>query len=362
MASYVPEFWQGGGGWSQLKFSLDSLFEQRELLHNVWTTSNVGLPLVRYLGCKFKFYRTEDVDYIVYYTTCLPMLDNVYMHSNAQPSNMLMYKKKIIVKSKKTKPFGKLYVKKFIRPPEQFRNSWYFQVDLCKQGLVMITTTATTFDRFYLNPKSLNNNITLNCLNTTFFTNRNFTQTGLGTNFWTPKLGYWVYADATAHASARTVGDLTLAGQTQSYWYGTPINSTDWTQFSKKENWTTNFANPFYTGFLTKDRKLYISTQHPSVIFSTGNRTQQLTSSTIKALLTPVTQNLIEHVRYTPEKDKGDTNMVYVLSNQTNEEDWHPSPDKDLQYEGFPLWTLLWGWTDWLEKLKKTCYLQITIF
>ncbi len=102
--AYTPEFWEGGGGWSQLKFSLGSLYEEHDYLRNKWTKSNVLLPLVRYLGCKFKFWREWDMDYIVYYSTCLPMLDTLYQHINAHPYNMLLYKHKILIKSlRKTK-------------------------------------------------------------------------------------------------------------------------------------------------------------------------------------------------------------------------------------------------------------------
>ncbi len=40
--SYVPENWQGGGGWSLMVFSLDSLYEDFNLLQNYWTKSNAG--------------------------------------------------------------------------------------------------------------------------------------------------------------------------------------------------------------------------------------------------------------------------------------------------------------------------------
>lgn len=113
MNSYVPEENDGGGGWSQLKFSLGSLYEERQLVRNYWTKSNVGLPLVRYTGAVFKFYRTLDTDYIVHYRNCLPMLDTEMQHTNAQPSAMLLYKHKIIVPSFKSEPHKrKPYIKK----------------------------------------------------------------------------------------------------------------------------------------------------------------------------------------------------------------------------------------------------------
>lgn len=65
--STIPEKQPGGGGWSLLVFSLDSLYEDYKHLENVWTVSNAALPLIRYRGCQFKFYQTEETDYVVTY-------------------------------------------------------------------------------------------------------------------------------------------------------------------------------------------------------------------------------------------------------------------------------------------------------
>ncbi len=152
--SFFPEHNQGGGGWSAYKFTLESLFEQRELLRNYWTASNVQLPLVRYLGCKFKFYRADEVDYVCHYNICLPMKVSVYDFTSAQPANMLMKRKKIIVPSKKTNPHRKPYITKRIKCPELFQNKWYFQSDLYKTPFVTLITTACSLNRMSLNPRS----------------------------------------------------------------------------------------------------------------------------------------------------------------------------------------------------------------
>lgn len=343
MDTITPENWQGGGGWSQIKFSLGSLFQQREYMNNIWTVSNVGLPLVRYRGCTFKFYRTPDIDYVVYYSTCQPMLDNVMLHATAQPSNMLMRQNKIIVKSLKTKPNGRLWVKKTIRPPEQMQNSWYFQKELCNEGLVLLTTTAIDLNRYYLNPKATSNCITLTCINVQVFRNHNFQQSGMGTALWQPNNDYFLYG---SRNGASKVGDLIYLGQTKTFEAGKPMNSfnTEQEYLANKEK---NFGNPFFYQYLNDNYSIYTSTNNLATSFL--NKNNSLTNNHSYSL---ITQPLLRKVRYCPNKDTGNTNTVYLLKN-TDNTNWDEPQDPDLTFSGFPLWTLFWGWTDWQVKFKK---------
>lgn len=355
MNTLTPEHWQGGGGWSQIRFSLGSLYEQHDYLNNIWTSSNIGLPLVRYKGCLFKFYRTYDVDYIVHYTTCQPMLDTVYQHSNAQPQNMLMYKKKILVKCLKRRPNGKLYVKKWIKPPEQFQNTWYFQKDLCNEGLVMLTTTAIDFDRYYLNPQSDSNSITFICLNPKVFQNHNFKNSNLGTTEWRPNNNWYLYG---GDGREQKVGDLVFLGQTISKepgkpidfitkWDGTAAEQGSWENFRKDK--LLNFGNPFFDKYLHGEYNVY--TTNKTIKEMWQQKTTALSSPTVG--VTRLIEPLTYRVRYCPNKDNGHGNIIYLLSNSDHTGGWDPPDDIDLQYDGFPLWTLWWGWTDWQVKLKK---------
>lgn len=110
--SLYPEWAPGGGGWSILVFNLGALFDEFQRVRNWWTVSNVNLPLCRFINAKFKFYRDENVDYIVHYSTSYPMTDTAQKHADAQPSRMLMRRHKIIVRSKSHNPRAKPYVKK----------------------------------------------------------------------------------------------------------------------------------------------------------------------------------------------------------------------------------------------------------
>lgn len=348
MNSYTPEWWEGGGGWSQLKFSLASLYEQRNLLRNKWTKSNVALPLCRYNGCKFKFWREWDVDYIVHYSKCLPMLDTAYQHINAHPYNMLLYKHKVIVRSIKSKPNRKPYKLLRIKPPEQFRNSWYFQADFATQGLLMLTTTAADFDRTFLNPKAVSNNITLRCLNTTMFRNHNFKQASMGTAMWSPNNDNYYYI--TKNGSGSKIRDLIYCGQTTTRTLGIPVGNTDTNQYLASNKWQINFANIFHPEILHNEVTLWVSNDSPITMF---NKSRDTVLGSNGSNITKVSQPIIKKVRYNPDKDSGDTNQIYIKDIFTNRPGWDPPEDPDLQADGFPLWCLLWGYEDWIKKYKK---------
>nr|UGV38727.1 MAG: ORF1 [TTV-like mini virus] len=357
MTSFYPPVNEGGGGWSQIKFSLEGLYEQHELLHCKWTKSNVLMPLCRYTGCKLKLYRTNNVDYITHYTICYPMLVTKFQHTNAQPSLMLKYTKHTIVPSQKRKPHGKPYITKKIRPPEMFQNKWYFQVDIYKQPLLLVTTTAMDLDRWSLNPRAVSNNISIITLNTDFFTNHNFIQYGLGTKYWGPKPEYYLYGTHNGSYETSKVSDLIFLGQTRYYTEGKPIGTTQtWDNYSQKNKQRENFGNIFYTHYLHKEIGLYISQIPPNTIFDSQYRTKQISQLKIPPestlALAPVTQDLFTEVRYNPERDKGD-NKIYLVSTSDNIDGWREPTDTDLIYEGFPLWALLWGYVDWHHKYKK---------
>nr|UGV38640.1 MAG: ORF1 [TTV-like mini virus] len=356
MNSFVPEHWHGGGGWSQLKFSLGSLFEERQLVRNYWTKSNVALPLVRYGGCKLKFYRTQYVDYIVHYTKCYPMLDTSEQHTNAQPSAMLMYRKKIIVPSFTTEPHNKKpYKKKFISPPSQMYNKWYFQQDICNTGLLMLTTTACNLDRFYLSPLALSNNITITCLNTVVFQNRNFQQTDINhtTTPWSPKANYYMYGANIHNPSDIKFKDLIYLGQTQYNHEGIAIGTNDqWQTYSSNPKWKDNFGNPLNHTYLTGTYHILIggATADPQTIF---NKSTNPRDNKVGTKLTLMGQDLIKKCRYNPNKDTGLGNEIYFLKNTRNETGWDAPNQNSLLLRGYPLWLAWWGWPDWQKKLAQ---------
>lgn len=358
MNSYVPERNDGGGGWSQLKFSLGSLYEQRQLVRNYWTKSNVALPLCKYNGCKFKFYRTAKVDYIVHYTNCLPMVDTEAQHTNAQPSAMLMYRHKILVPSMLREPHKrKPYITKFIKPPPQLKSQWYFQRDFCDVGLVMLTTTAIDLDRFFLNPESISNNISLTTLNTTLFQNRNFQQTDLGETYWGPKPQTWLFGLQQQYYEQAKLKDVIPLFQTQRYQEGSTLQTifstetpTTYIPHNKQLLW---FGNVFHSFYINGESHvvIYSGTKTPNELFKDYEKQKDTLIKTIGFAL--LTQPLKITVRYNPNKDTGDGNEIYFKKNTRNESGWDAPPQPNLSLTGYPAWLSLWGYADWHEKLHQ---------
>nr|UGV36907.1 MAG: ORF1 [TTV-like mini virus] len=351
--SFFPEHNQGGGGWSAYKFTLESLYEQRELLRNYWTQSNVQLPLVRYCGCKFKFYRAEDIDYVCYYNVCLPMKVSVYDFTSAQPSNMLMKRKKIIVPSKRTNPHRKGYITKRIKCTELFQNKWYFQSDIYKTPFLILITTACSLDRMTLNPRSKSSNISLNALNLDIFKNHNFQNIPVGTQPWGPKAGYWLYGTLNADDNPQ-IKNLIFLGQTKTYQKGNTLgSSTNWTNYNNGKQ--ENFGNVFHKDYITQTVGVFIATTPPNEQFWTHKekRINDKDNTVQSFKITKLTQPLIVTIRYTPERDKGYKNKIYLVKDTDTTESWQEPEDETLIHTGYPLWCLLWGWTDWCTKIKS---------
>lgn len=341
--------WPGGGGFSILVFSLGALFQEHERIRNTWTKSNEKLPLCRYNGVKFTFWRQPDIDYIVYYSRCFPMLDTEMQHTNAQPSAMMLRKHKIVVLSRQKKPRSKPYVKKFIKPPAQMLNKWYFQKELCNTNLVMLTTSLTSFDNWFINPMSVNDNITLWSLNTTIFLNRNFQLTDMGTGYWTAKNNFYMYAQPNGSDSPIHRKNLIYIGNPKENQPGIPRGNRDWSYYNR----TSNFGSPFWHEYLNKDKPLYVSTTDPKTLFAGGD------DDDVSDKLTRMTQELIIPCRYNPYRDTGEGNIVYLKKNTKDEQGWELPSDPNIQYDGFPLWLLLFGWTDWQKKLHAVQQLDL---
>nr|UGV38199.1 MAG: ORF1 [TTV-like mini virus] len=360
--SKVPELHPGGGGWSQLIFTLDSLYEDYEKMQNVWTTSNCNLPLVRYQGCTMKFYQTNNIDYIVVYDTCWPMVDTYLSHADASPTAMLLKKNKICIPSRQTQTRKKPYKKVFIKPPSQLLSKWYFQRDLCKTPLLMLTTTAMSFTNPFCAPKAQSNNITILSLSPYVFQNFNF-QTFPQTSGWYCKRTALEHEEHTypmylyaVHSSNQSllIDTITLSNSNKSHFQITPLCNP--LNYQAGEHITTTYTNNktkwgniFYPDNLDlASVTVYISLMTPIEaveLYKTNNPTGKSYS------LTKPHGPLIYKLRYNPETDKGLKNIAWIQSTSKTEE-VKPPDDINLQLSGFPLYVLFWGWTDWLKKAK----------
>lgn len=324
--SFVPERWQGGGGWGLQVMSLESLFEDYEKLQNWWSNSNAGLPLIRYYGTQLTFYQDDITDYVVKIDTCWPMVDTYLKHADSQPQRMLMSKRKIIVPSLKTKPLRKRKKKIWVKPPSQLYNHWYFQQDLCKTKLLMITASACELVNYFLHPTASSNNVTIWMLNTKVIKYKDYQHPP---TTWQCKKNTYLYSSQDGK-TAPTDETKIFLGQFTSYKLGSPNPHNE-----------ANYGNPFHSDYLTGKRSVWTSTKPPSTNI---NRDYQLVSQ------------LAIPVRYNPNRDKGDNNIAYFVDNYrhaqetTPENDWNAPNSNIRQIDGFPLWIMLFGWSDWIKK------------
>nr|UGV37051.1 MAG: ORF1 [TTV-like mini virus] len=344
--SILEQHLPGGGGWSLLIFTLDGLWEEHEKCRNWWTKSNKGLPLVRYVGCTFKFFRDYTVDYCVSYSLCYPMVDTEYTHANSSPYMMLLARNRFIVPSIKHKPKGKTYIKKRFHPPAQMKNKWYFQSDICKTGLLLLTTTAVDLNYFSCPPWSISNNITIPCLNPQIFEHKAWNmQTTQG---YQPKAGNYYYCfEETEHEFK--IKNLHYLGKPGPLTLGEKAGQINYTTTPSK------WGNIFHPDVLNLNIPVFKSTTQMTELLKSENWEKAIQSkgtTTINSYsITRVEIPFIEYVRYNPHRDTGLNNVIYITSIETEGTGFKPPTDKNLQITGFPLWLGLWGWIDWQKKV-----------
>lgn len=359
--STVPDDTPGGGGWSLQIFSLENLYDDFLKLRNIWTKSNAGLPLVRFLGSKFKFYQSDETDYIVNYDRCWPMKDTPIKHADSSPVGMFMKKHKITVPSRKTQLRKKPFKVKFIKPPAQMLNKWYFQQDLCKIPLLMLTATSVSLRHPFCYPEAKSNNITLTCLNTLLFQKPNFKNFPT-TSGYSPKTGQYqdhhdpdtfdayLYAYHDPNPKPSDVGieinksniiqkQLKFLGNTKEFESGIFITSS-W------ENKQSSWGNPFFNDHLDIDTtQIYITDMTP---YQASQLSKQALDKTFHLTKT---DPLFYKYRYNPETDTGEKNKIWLVSNSTAQS-WQPPDNPQIIFDGFPLYILLWGWPDFIKKAK----------
>nr|UGV38330.1 MAG: ORF1 [TTV-like mini virus] len=351
-ASIAPKNIPGGGGYSLFRFNLDALFEQNQLVRNVWTKSNKHLPFVRYLGCQFKIYRPEFIDVCVKFQNCYPMTASPFLYMGTQPSLMMMSRKSYKIPCKKTNRKIKPYVKFRFPPPQNMQNRWYFQKDIAKLGLILVATTACSFDQYYISNYAENTTIEFQVLNTKIFQNRQFRNTT--TTGYYPKQNWYLYS-SNGNIPKPTYLQTTYLGNTIEYQYGKPfnfkqdMNNNNYTErkqeyLSNRQNW----GNPFHHFNIQKSHKLWFSTNPPAQAYPT---TFQEAQKPIQ--WTEVTQELYFTIRYNPITDTGKDVQIYLLKNWAEEQGWEPPQNELLIQSGFPLWLIVWGFKDYQTKLGQ---------
>lgn len=356
----APKFWPSGGGWSLIVFSLTSLFEDYEHLQNIWTKSNAGLPLVQYKGVRLKFYQSHFTDYIVQYERCWPMVDTDLTHADLAPSRMIQKFHKIVIPATTTRKRKRPYKSIFIPPPAQMQTKWYFQRDICKIPLLMLSTTAVDLKFPFKYPDARNNTTRFQCLSTLVFQNPDFGSYPSTTGY-SPKkkpdntTNLYLYASHRENPTKWTkdyIAELIPLLNTKDFQPGKPIKELD------GKNTSENWGNPFYYHYLTDDTSedtytIYITEATSETILNWYKTNSNNQTTAFPTSITPLSGPLLYECSYNPDKDDGSTNKAYIVSNSTITT-WDPPSNLNHIIEGFPLYILFWGWIDWLLKIKQT--------
>lgn len=341
--SIVPKEEPGGGGWSIMQLTLRALFDEYKKFRNWWTTSNSGLPLVKYTGCQFKFYRSSQTDYIVTPQLCPPFDVTEHTYLNTQPSRQLMNKHSIIIPRLDRQYMKKPYKKRRFNPPSMFQTKWYFQQDIYNNPFIVLTTVACSLDQMFQPEDQLSYNLTLVSLNTEFFQNPKW-QNLPETKGYSPKVTgtYNIYLFTTENGTTTQPKwkDLLPLTNTARYVDGNlQQKKNSYEQYCKTET----SGNPFTEKNIHPDARFYYG-QWP---------TKEQFDKDEPAAVTRLYDVYIQ-CRYNPLKDAGTGNKVYIKSISLSQGSFLTLPDKpELQISDFPLWIIFWAWEDWQQKLKQ---------
>nr|UHM26873.1 MAG: ORF1 [Torque teno midi virus] len=298
----------GGGGFGCEVFSLQYLFEEWLAHRNIWTKSNDYKDLVRFTGSKFTFYRHETTDFVIRYHRQPPFDIDKDTYMSIHPLNMLLSKHHRVLQSRKSNPKGKSHLTLKIKPTKQMINKWFFQSEFTKYDLLRIDAAAANMPYAIFGPNTANSNLTLYALNTNFYQ----------TTSWQKNTEDHPYVPYPTYPTSSAV----------------------------------NYTYPIKTG--TGNVDIFPHTYLQSV-----NRTggmfdwRVLQATTIRSSAgTVVHERPMTVIRYNPDLDTGDKNLVYVVSITSNNK-WATPSDKDLYIVNKPLWMSIYGLWNYILIKKK---------
>nr|UHK06831.1 MAG: ORF1 [Torque teno midi virus] len=307
---WVPPRSPGGGGFSYEKYTLETLYKEHLLHHNIWTKSNVLLELVRYTGCTFKVFRHPHVDFIFSYQRSYPMTIDKYSYMECHPAQLLLAKHKVIIPSMLTQPHGKNYRKIKIKPPQQMVSKWFYQDLFADTGLVSIKTAAADLRYSYLGCCNENTIITFIALNNQFYQNCGWGNEKLATSWYLP------YAQAVKTNYSLQQPDGKIIQQNMS-------------SFTYKES--IDYSKGWFSPAFLQCVKITVPQED-------------------------IVPTLV--ARYNPHIDSGEGNYIWLQSTLKMTYG-KPLTDPDLILDGKPLWLMLYGFFDWVNKKKgDTTYID----
>lgn len=357
--STAPPKIPSGGLFSIKNFSLEALFAEQQYCRNIWTKTNNNLPMVRYTGCKFKFFKSLHTDYIVSYSNSLPMTANLDMYQSMHPGIHGLLHHKLLIPRKKDNYYIKPYKTLKVKPPDPLNNKWYLQHDISNTPLVQIRASATSFDEYYINYRSISTTISIYYLRPAI---QNF-------NFkFVPTSGYWcrkanntnIYLWSThdgnpIEPNKTKFANLVFLGNTNQYHEGEGLQYDDQeTEYLKKNNKQT-WGNPFHTKYLQHDKPIYFSKDNVTSIYNKWKNATHTTTQIKDAVITETVQftvtDLTDSIRYNPFRDQGNKNIAWLQSIKNDTTKLEPPDETSIfRTSNLPLWVLIHGFEDFQKK------------
>jgi len=317
--NYVPPKVPYGGGFGVEQYTLQYLYEENVFSRNVWTASNIGRDLCRYLRCKFIFYRHPDTDFIVQYSRQGPHILDKYTYPFTHPMHLLLQKHHKVVLSTSANPKGKYRVRVNIKPPKQMITKWFFTKTFAPHSLFLLRGAALNTRYAYLSASNENMLISLLSLNTVFY-----------------QISDWAQARGTAqsyqpyHNMSHDIEFKYKSGKPPATQIFKPSPDI-WTNYQKSVSYTDGWFQQKILQSYEVDRK-----------------------GTLTAT-TPIIAG-----RYNPATDDGKGNKVYLSSTLVDGYE-PPTSDKKLLIEDLPLWQALYGFTSYIKTIKGAEYLKTSV-
>nr|UGV34641.1 MAG: ORF1 [TTV-like mini virus] len=362
--SIAPFNVPGGGLMSIIQFNLKALYELHLKARNWWTQSNCTLPLIRYLGCDIKLFRSNTVDYIFVYTRCGDLTATLKTYQACQPSVLMYNRHRIIVRCNNSGKYKRNYKKIHIRPPSLMLNKWYFQQELASTPLVMFLTSAASLDRFYTPANSISETISFTSLNTNFFKFHNY-KTQLTTGY-VPNNEWLIFTSRhNTEIDKIQYRDLIYLGNSKDHQLGSTIQDTKPSTANTQTLWETHvdnyFATPAHWG--NPFHPTYFDEDYPNYYITNAGRQEvikqikiSMGTQTLKQF-TKMVQPRYWHCRYTPQADKSQ-NAVFFSPITGQPIPWENPHDARLTQDGLPLWLLFTGLIDYHAKALDIQRLQ----
>lgn len=297
-----------GGGFGCELITLKYLYNEYRYHRNIWTTTNQYYELCRYTGGKITLYRHPETDFVFFYDTMPPFYITKYTYMLCHPQQIMQRKHKKFLLSTASKPNGR--TKKIIKfkPPKQLSTKWMFQEDFSKFGLVTLVAAACNLRYPTLSCCNENNIITLYYISPDFYKESK----------WAQNTGSTPYAPFS-----------TISHNLKFYYYDSRNQPKDYTMSNTDVNdyiKSVSYNNGWFNTRILKSYKI------------------EQAGTTYALLPTGV-------LRYNPEIDKGKGNKMWLASALTGT--YNVPRDEDLIFEDYPLWLMLYGYTSFIQQVKK---------